>query len=100
MPLLQEKAIVLDPKDNVATAKVEIKAGAVIIGDEGREIKILEDIPFAHKFALEDIPSGEPIIKYGQTIGRAIQDIKVGELIHIHNLESLRGRGDKKIITS
>jgi len=100
MPLLQEKAIVLDPKDNVATAKVEIKAGVVIIGDGGREIKILEDIPFAHKFALEDISPGEPIIKYGQMIGRAIQDIKVGELIHIHNLESLRGRGDKKIITS
>ena len=35
------------------------------------------------------------IVKYGEIIGRATQDIAVGQHVHVHNLESCRGRGDK-----
>ncbi len=29
------------------------------------------------------------VIKYGHVIGRAKRDIKVGEHVHVHNVESL-----------
>jgi len=34
------------------------------------------------------------IYKYGEIIGRATQLISKGSYAHIHNIESLRGRGD------
>ena len=46
-----------------------------------------------HKLALRQIGSGEEILKYGSVIGRATQDILPGEHVHVHNVQSLRGRG-------
>jgi altronate dehydratase small subunit len=89
---LQDKVIVADPKDNVATARTEIDAG-VVLSREGREdITVREVIPFGHKLALERIAKNEPVYKYGQRIGVAIQDIAEGELVHVHNLAGERGR--------
>ena len=45
-------------------------------------------IPAGHKFALKAIAKGEPVIKYGEVIGRAVQDIAKGEWVHVHNLKS------------
>ena len=39
-----------------------------------------------HKYALRDIGKGENIIKYGNPIGHATEDIKVGEHVHTHNM--------------
>ena len=47
-----------------------------------------EGIPAGHKQALRDIPEGAFVIKYGQIIGRATQNIKAGEWVHSHNLRS------------
>ena len=58
------------------------------------DIVINEKIDSGHKFALKDINKNENIIKYGETIGRATRDIKKGDYVHVHNVESLRGRGD------
>ena len=33
--------------------------------------------------------------KYGEIIGLATKDIQQGEYVHVHNIESCRGRGDK-----
>ncbi len=46
------------------------------------------EIPAGHKFALRDIPKGEYVIKYGEIIGRATADIKKGEWVHTHNVQS------------
>ena len=43
---------------------------------------------------MKDIKKGTPIIKYGETIGLATEDIKEGDHVHVHNVEGLRGRGD------
>lgn len=45
----------------------------------------LED---GHKYALVDIKKGENIIKYGNPIGHATQDIKKGEHVHTHNVKT------------
>jgi len=93
---MKVKAIKMNAKDNVATAIDDIESGEVIgvKNDEIFEIKVLQKIPFGHKIALRDIAKGEEIIKYGEVIGRATAEIKKGEHVHVHNVESLRGRGD------
>ena len=45
----------------------------------------LED---GHKYAICDIPSGTDIIKYGNPIGHATEDIVAGELVHTHNVKT------------
>ena len=41
-----------------------------------------------HKYALHDIKCGEDIIKYGNPIGHATEDIKAGEHVHTHNVKT------------
>lgn len=47
-----------------------------------------EEIPAGHKFALRPIRKGEFVIKYGQVIGRATEDIPAGAWVHTHNMRS------------
>ena len=58
--------------------------------------KVIGDVPYGHKIAVRDTKKGELIIKYGEEIGIATKDIKKGEYVHVHNLDSMRGRGDWK----
>lgn len=84
----------MHPNDNVVTALTVFSPGDVIGSAEGNVVTVTESIPMGHKIALVTISEGEEIFKYGQVIGRATQTIKAGDLVHIHNVESLRGRGD------
>jgi len=79
------RAIVLDPADHVATALVPLAAGQVVDG-----ITLAADIPAGHKFARRAIPTGTPVLKYGQPIGRATTPITPGQHVHTHNLISAR----------
>jgi len=58
------------------------------------QVVAAEVIRLGHKIALRTIQKGEDIIKYGEVIGRATEMIGVGRHVHVHNVESLRGRGD------
>jgi altronate dehydratase small subunit len=92
-----KRALIMHPSDNVATAVEEIQAGEeVAIPQPGatRSLRAAEAIPFGFKVALEAIPAGAVIVKYGETIGKASQPIVKGALVHIHNLEGTRARGD------
>lgn len=53
---------------------------AVVIKDD--------NIPFGHKVALFDMQKGDNVIKYGYPIGHLTCDVKKGEHIHSHNLET------------
>ena len=46
------------------------------------------DLSCGQKKAVRDIKKGEKVIKYGEIIGHATCDVKKGELVHMHNLES------------
>lgn len=46
------------------------------------------DLKTGHKIALEDIPCGSSVIKYGFNIGKAVKDISKGEAVHTHNLKT------------
>ncbi len=91
------RAIVIDERDSVATALADLAAGEVLllaVGDQQRQVALAAPIAFGHKLALTPIAAGDPVVKYGEAIGQATQEIAAGDHVHLHNLESLRGRGD------
>ncbi|PYI55149.1 UxaA family hydrolase [Paenibacillus flagellatus] len=91
-------ALVMDAADHVATAIRDIAAGETIqyvVQGSRTALTALEPIPFGHKIAVTDIPEGEKVRKYGEVIGRATTAIARGRHVHVHNLEGIRGRGDK-----
>jgi altronate hydrolase len=57
-------------------------------GDTFADVTALTRIPAGHKFALQNIKSGEAVIKYGAAIGVAFTDIKKGAWVHSHNLKT------------
>jgi len=95
----QEKIIILNPKDNVGIIKKDVSQGEKIIIDKEEFqnlIEVKDNIPYRFKIALKNIDTGENIIKSGEIIGKAKEEIKKGEMVHVHNIEGLRGRGDLK----
>lgn len=82
------KFIIIKRSDNCATSLEDIHEGAEIEIKPGISIKINDDIPLGHKFALKDIKRGQHVIKYNQVIGVATVDIARGDWIHTHNIKS------------
>ena len=96
-----KRALIIHPSDSVATAIEDIAPGdtvrlLAVSGEEaGAPVVARQAIPFGHKLALRDLQEGEPVIKYGEVIGRTIAPVAAGEHMHVHNLRGLRGRGDQ-----
>jgi altronate dehydratase len=85
--IMKPNVIVINPKDNVAIALDAIKEGEAVKLPDSQEFATVEDIPYSHKIALSDITAGCNIIKYGEIIGEAKEDIKKGQWVHTHNLD-------------
>ncbi|HEY8717496.1 altronate dehydratase family protein [Pengzhenrongella sp.] len=82
---LAECALLLRPDDDVAVTTRELPAGTRVLLTTG-EIVLADGVPRSHKLAVRDVASGEPVHKYGQSIGRATADITAGDHVHSHNL--------------
>jgi altronate dehydratase small subunit len=94
-----QDAVLLDENDNVATALRDLESGSCVRLDIGAQVIAItlgETIPLGHKFAMLDIESGQPIVKYGQAIGLATRRIPRAAHVHVHNVEGVRGRGDRQ----
>lgn len=87
------EALLMHGDDNVLLAVDNLPAGHVIRAG-GTPVVLPAPIPSGHKLARRAIAAGETVLKYGQPIGRATAAIAAGEHVHVHNVESLRGRGD------
>lgn len=90
-----KRALMMNSKDNVATALENLEVGArtmVIFPSQEvfKEVTTKQAIPFGHKLAVRLINKGDKVIKYGEVIGNASQDIGLGEYVHIHNVKSNR----------
>jgi len=84
--------LVLDDRDNVATLLRPGRRGEELALASGDTLRLVEDIPSGHKVAIRPIGKGEFVVKYGTAIGRATCDIEVGTHVHVHNVQSLRGK--------
>lgn len=86
-------ALRMTAEDTVLTALDDLDRGRRFTVDR-RSVELVEAVPFGHKFSIERIDEGEEIVKYGAVVGRASEPIVPGARVHVHNVESTRGRGD------
>ena len=88
--------LVHDHKDNVGVVVVEgLTAGTemlcVVTADNSSfELTANADVPIGHKVALKDLATGDTAIKYGEDIGKFIDDVAKGGHVHVHNLKTKR----------
>ncbi len=86
--------LVHDDSDSVGVVVVEDStAGKTLTGwvmesDATITIEAIDDIPLGHKIALNDLASGDHVIKYGFAIGRTTAPIAKGAHLHVHNTKT------------
>ena len=81
------KFIKINKEDNVVVLLADGVKGDIIRIDD-KEIILLQDTPKGHKIAIKEISKGNDVLKYGYSIGKAKEDIKVGKWIHSHNMST------------
>lgn len=84
-------AIKISPADNVATVTLPIESGDTVCWlQDGAvaQIKAVTNVPQYHKISLSGIRSGEKVIKYGEIMAMATEDIPAGAHVHNHNVTS------------
>jgi len=87
------KGLVLNPKDNVGVALMDLESGTELdlkVNGQVVSVKLVAPITYQHKFSVSRIKAGSKIIKFGEVIGKATKDIKPGQHVHMHNMISLR----------
>ena len=84
---METNAVLVNPKDNIAVAIKEIKAGETVTGIGDLELQANEDIMRNHKVAVAEVAENEPVLKYGEKIGFASKPIRPGDWVHSHNLK-------------
>lgn len=80
---MTKKTIIINGLDNVAVALTDLHKGEVHEG-----VTLLEDITKGHKFALVKISEGGQVIKYGNPIACATEEIQKGAHVHTHNVKT------------
>lgn len=88
-------AILIRALDHVATLTGPVATGdTVLITGQGetREIIARDDMPAGHKLAVRPIQEYEQILKYGEVIGEATQNIAEGGHVHTHNCWGVKAR--------
>jgi altronate dehydratase small subunit len=92
------KIWIIAAEDNVGTVVGGEGAASQtlpMIGAGKGAIELKSPIPHGHKVALTALAAGTEVVKYGVVIGQLVRAVRAGEHVHTHNLESLRGRGDR-----
>lgn len=80
-------AVLLHREDNICVAARQLEDGSQIVADD-RKITVNGPVQLGHKIAVVRIPRGQRVVKYGQAIGVATEDIGPGDWVHTHNLSN------------
>jgi altronate hydrolase len=83
--LAREQVLQLHSGDNVAVALVDLPVGQRI-ASAGHEVALVSAVPAKQKFALEMIPLGGTIHMYGVKVGKAMHEIRAGEILTTRNV--------------
>ena len=83
----QPRLLHLHAGDNIAVLAQDTPAGTVATLGETR-FAIQTALTMGHKIAIQPIPAGTDVLKYGCPIGYAAEDIPAGAHVHLHNLTS------------
>jgi altronate hydrolase len=78
-------AVHLHADDNICVTTRRIEAGERVTAGQ-HTVTVATAVPMGHKLAVMAVATGEPITKYGQTIGFMTSDVAAGDWVHTHNL--------------
>src|SRR5688572_18080065 len=81
----ESRPILLHPDDDVVVMGADTPNGTPVTVD-GTSVITGADVPAGHKVALRAIAPDEPVRKYGEVIGYAVEAIRAGDHVHLHNL--------------
>ena len=81
--VMADAIIRLHAIDNLVIALTDLPKGAT---PAGLGVMLPGAVPRGHKIAACAIAKGETVLRYGQSIGQATEDIPAGGHIHSHNL--------------
>lgn len=76
--------LLTDPADNVVIVVRDLPAGTSV----GEGVTTSQAHRLGQKIARVAIATGEPVLRYGASIGVATTDIAPGDLVHVHNVAS------------
>jgi len=82
---MNEYAIVVDPRDNVAVVKKELSEGTRVDLEDGRSVVVTTAISVGNRFATRPIFLGDYVRQYGQPIGTSL-GIAEGDLVSHSNM--------------
>ena len=84
---MQTKTIRINNSDNVAVALTNLYKGEQVHGESFSSLALQDNISAKHKFALNDLQEGDPVVMYGVLVGKAMQFIPQGGLISTKNIQ-------------
>ncbi len=74
----------IESKDNVLVALTDLQKGQAIEFN-GETYLLQEDVHAKHKFFMNDMNAGEPVIMYGVLVGKVQYDVKRGDRMNVDN---------------
>jgi altronate hydrolase len=92
---MSRKFIQIHSNDNVLVALTDLKKGDSIEFN-AQSITLTTDVKAKHKFPTRNLGQGDEVIMYGVLIGKTTQPVKLGELIHTHNMVHASNENYKK----
>lgn len=81
---MQKELVKIHPKDNVAVALKDLKAGHTV-DFEGEQILISTDTSAKHKVAIQELKAGDKVYMYGVLVGKVNETLKSGDLLTTEN---------------
>ncbi len=82
---MSNRALQLDPRDNVLIALQNLKQGEALPFAQNSYV-LASDVPAKHKFATQDFAPGDSIRMYGVIVAKAVEPIRKGELLSTKNV--------------
>ncbi len=93
------QALKINDRDNCAVLLADVRKGETVEVRTERGVSPLTargDIASGHKIALVALAVDQPIVKYGEEIGRAGAAIEAGDWVHLHNVTCRRGHQNQE----
>ncbi len=84
---IADLAVIVDPADNVAVAKLAVEAGRLLSVSGRAPLTVTGEVTPGHRFATRAIPAGTFVLQYGQPIGTS-KGIAEGDPISPGNMSN------------
>ena len=79
------RVLQIDSRDNVLVALTNLSRGESV-EYAGKTHTLTSDVAAKHKFAVSSLATGDPVVMYGVTVGKAVEPIAAGGVLTTKNI--------------